>query len=193
MPAILSKPRRSDAFRFFRSGPVLGGFICALVAVGIGAWMLQAHTGQSRVLPAAAFSTPASKCSAPDQTFCPVEASFVRFVETGDFSDLLEAQVPVPVNCDTPGRLASACAGAVGLTVQAYEINISGTISRFSRNSYINYFNRLLATTGTLHYSGLKNDDSGPTIQFRGTKSGALQLPFQLQDGQWHVQTPMVQ
>jgi hypothetical protein len=186
MPKVLHRTRLRDALKPFESKAILASLVCSLVLVVAVAGLWRPGAGTPR-LPAPN-SPPPAACDAPDQSFCPVQSQFSKYVIENGFSDILGQQTPVQVDC---AHESSVCAGRSNYFVQAYSVQQGDTISLFTRNDYIGYFLRYSSQYGPFRFS--KDMDAGSTVRmvFAGRSARTLSLRFERSGGTWRLIVPI--
>ena len=186
MPSYLRKSKLSDALAFFKSRAILASLICALAVFGL--WLWHNKSQVAHFIPVGATSTPVGvsptpvpSCAAPDQSFCQTQAEVVGYVKTGDSSDILELQAPISV-------IQNA------VPVQVFELDQGTSITRLTRNNYINYFRSYWDQFGPFLYQDDTRVGSTITMNFLSSRTAkTYKLSFQLVNNDWQLQRVMVE
>jgi len=131
-------------------------------------------------------------CSFSDKTFCNTEVKVRSYVTTGDFSDVLENEIPTYVTCSGNAAVQTYCSGIKsGLIIQVFQIKQNGVIQLATRNQYVNYFSGVIEDFGSLNYVSTGKNGSNVKMTFlNSTKTYQITLTFEKVSGMWKILYP---
>jgi hypothetical protein len=134
---------------------------------------------------------PAPNCSFSVKSFCTTESSMKQYVTTGDFSDVLESQVPVDVVCNGASQLQQYCQpNEKGAVMQLFQVR-QQNMGLMTRNQYITFFMDYVAAHGAFTFVSAKTDGNDIVMSFQ-SQTGAYTLLFVREGSNWKVSYPSV-
>jgi hypothetical protein len=165
----------------------LGLFFLSLTCFLMVAYVLVSNPGIEQLRKQVDLSQPKYTCTFADTTFCNTEHTFKDLVAVSDFSDILEAQVAMPVTCGT-ARVITYCQGIrSGFMIQLFKVYQGSTVQLLTRNQYIQFFNMYNNQYGPFHFvADISTGPAGVTMRFINTADSAhYDLQFQKNGSAW--------
>lgn len=134
----------------------------------------------------------ASSCGASNQTLCGEESTLERYVKLNDFSDILQNEMPVLVECNGSSALQSYCVGGTSnVTIQLYKVYQSNQPEYKTRNQFIDSFMAYASQNGPFSYKGTTKTGNVDVMTFTNSaKHQTLTLTLTDSTAGWNVAYP---